>query len=877
MMPFAAGLRLGEFEIRSDAGGTFSGEVYRGRNVATGREVYLRILTKTCTGMHEELAEIKRTLSPIFHLRHPHVLPLTDVCCSGQVLFTVSDYEDGETLRQKLHRTRLQRDRASDYAVQIARALTAIHGAGIFHCDLKPENILITKEGTVRVMDAGVADIQFKEEATGAFDQAVPILIADYASPEQVHGERETWASDMFSWGVILYEMLSGTRPFLRNTLPATSRAILTEEIPELKTMRAPALDRIIRQATRKRPQDRFDSARDVAFAMESFGSLTTPANKVRRNVRDRQTLPFLISVAMLTLGLGAGALIARRYLRPTVVTQLSFRPLTFSGHDSSPAASQDGKTVAFVSDRDGTERIWTVRLDSPEEKPITAGPDHAPRISPDGRTILFIHTEQKHDALFTVPASGGRAIRILDNVQAADWSPRSNQIAWLRVSSEGEKPVSILGTVGSMGVGAKELTRLAGQVLQSPRYSADARYLAASVGNVDGVQNAVFVTRTDGSNQQHVLTPPPTPGGLSNIAWIGANQLLYFQSVTLAGANGWPGGAANIVRQNVDTGATAILGFSQQSALHLDTLTGRALIFDSSSGRKNLEESSLFSGPGHTLTMGGSDDQDPAYSADGQSLYFSSFRGGNLEIWKVDRATGAFRRVIGGNSNDSAACLTVDGARIFWSSNRDGHFEIYSSGVDGSFPKRLTHDGKDAEHPSLPLAGDWVVYNASQSTRRGVWKIRQTGVEDTQIVKGDTSWPEISPDGRYILYTTTEGGSREIRTALTDTGARALFTVKMPLSATQNGAALGKAKWMPGGRSIAYIGEADDGSSGVYVQPFTPGIDASGLRRKIGSFDKRRAVQSFAISPDGALLTLASWERGSALIEALNVPGLTK
>jgi Tol biopolymer transport system component len=875
MMPLAEGHLLGKFEIRSDAGGSFSGEVYRARHVAQNRDVYLRILSHTYTGSEEDLAQTKQAISPLFSLVHPHVLPITDLCCSGQVLFTVSDFQEGETLRQKLHRTRLQRDRASDFAVQLARALTAIHGTGFFHCDLKPENILITKDGTVRVMDAGVAELNFKEEPPSSSDPAVPILIADYASPEQIHGERETWASDMFSWGVILYEMLSGTRPFLRNTLPATSRAILTEEIPDLKTIRAPALDRIIRQATRKKPQDRFDSVRDVAFAMESFGSLTTPANKVRRNVRERQTLPFLISVAMLTLGFAAGALIARRYLRPTVVTQISFRPLTFSGHDSSPAASPDGKTVAFVSDRDGTERIWTARLDLQEETPITAGPDHAPRISPDGRTILFIHTEKKHESLFTVPAAGGKVTKVLEDVQAADWSPRSNQIAWLRVSGKGEKPVSILGTAGLMGVGAKELTRFVGYVLQSPRYSADARYLAASIENAEGVQNAVFVTRTDVANQQHVLNPPPTPGGLSSIAWLGTDQLLYFQSITLAGANGWPGGAANIVRQNVDTGATAILGFSQQSALHLDKLSGGALVFDSSSGRKNLEESILSSGASHVLTMGGSDDQDPAYSADGQFLYFSSFRGGNLEIWKVDRATGAFRRLIGSNSNDSAVCLSYNAARIFWSSSRDGHFEVYTSSVDGSFPNRLTHDGKDAEHPSVPLAGDWVVYNSSQSARRGVWKIRQTGLEDTQIVKGETRWPEISPDGRYVLYTTTEGGSREIHAALTETGAPALFSVKLPLTAGRSDAALGKAKWMPGGRSIAYVGQSEDGAFGIYVQPFTPGLNSSGLRRKLSSFDARRAVQSFAISPDGALLTIATWERGSALIEALNVPGL--
>lgn len=867
MMPFAGGHRLGPFEIRSEAGGSFAGEVYRARNTETGHDVYLRVLTHAYAGIDEDLAGANEHLRAAFGLVHPHILAVTDVGCSGEVLFAVCDFQDGETLRQRLHRTRLPRERAADFGIQIARALIGLHRAGLLHGDLTPEHILITKEGVVRVMDGGLANLHFKERLAPDSVTAA-ILIADYASPEQIRGERETWSSDMFSWGVILYEMLSGTRPFLRPTLPATTRAVLADDIPELD-LRAPALDRIIRQATRKKPSDRFDSARDLAFAMESFGSFAPPGNRVRKTVRERQTVPFLVSVAMLTLGLGAGALIARRYLRPTVVTQLSFRPLTFSGHDSSPAAAPDGKAVMFVSDRDGSERIWTARLDQQDEKALTSGPDHGPRVSPDGRTLLFIRTEGPHENLYTLLLQGGKPLKLLADVQGADWSPSGSEIVWVRVSPGPREPLSILGTAGAQGAAPRELTRVPGKTLQNPRWSPDGKYIASSVGN------SILVAPLINPGQYHVLSPPPTPGSLSSIAWLTGDQLIYLQSLTLAGANGWPGGVANIIRQDVETGATAVLGFSQQSALHLEKLKDGSLVFDSNSGRKNLEEVSLDSGRTRFLTVGDSDDQDPAYSPDGQSIYFSSFRGGNLEVWREERASGAFHRVVESHSSDSAPCLSFDGTRIFWSSSREGHFEVYSSSLDGNFTKRLSHNGSDAEHPSVSPLGDWVVYSSSQSPRNGIWKIRLTGLDESILVKGDNRWPEISPDGRYVLYVAELPGTRAIRVATLDTGSVLPFEVKLPYSSGKSNAALGKAKWMPGSRAIAYIGEGEDGASGVYSQAFSIGSSSSAGRSKLSSFDSRRAVQSFAISPDGKRLAIASWELGSGLVQALNVPGL--
>ena len=858
-MPLAEGLLLGTYEIKSVASGSFAGEIYRAREAVTGRDVFLRILTHCFSGGEEDVARVRSQLSHSFDLVHAHVLPVKEIVCCGETLFAVSDYLEGETLRQKMHRNRLPRDRASDFAVQIARGLVCLHGNNLFHCDLKPECILITKEGVAKVMDAGLASLQFLEHSAASQEDApAPILIADYASPEQVRGEPETWRSDVFSWGVILYEMLSGTRPFLKPTLAATTRAILTEEVPDLK---APALDRIIRQALRKNPEQRFDSARSLAFTMESFGGLTVPSNRVRKTTRTSYTIPFLVAVAMLTMGLAAGALIARRYLRPTVISQLSFRPLTFSGHDSAPSASSNGKSVAFVSDRGGMPRIWTLLVNEQVEKPITDGPDSAPRISPDGKTVLFLRGKD----LYKVAAPGGPVALVLGGVDGADWSPDSGEIVWLRVVA----PVSVLGTVAANGTGAKELTRISNQTLQSPRWSADGKNIAASILDDDGARNATLVVRVNSPGTQHILTPPPYPGTLSGVAWLHGPQLLYFQSAA--------SGASSIIRQDSETGATLTLGTSQQGAQNLDFSGPGSLVFDSDSGQRNLEELTLASGNLLSLTLGNGEAQDPSYNPDGSRVYFSSARSGNLNIWMFDRKNGSYSRVIASGGSDADPRLSADGGRLFWSSTREGHFEVYSANPDGSFPKRLTNDGKDAQHPSLPDSSGWVVYNSAQSARSGVWKIRQSGLEDAQLVKGETRWPEASPDGQYVLYTAVTAAAREIRVVALEGGAAVNFRVRLPFVPGKTNPDLGRAQWMVGGHNLAFIGESEQGTSGVYAQPFVPGSDTTGARRKLGGFDSRRTVHSFALSPGGKLLTTSVQERGSELVQALNVPGASR
>ena len=861
MVPFAVGQRLGNYELKFALGRTSFGNAFRARHASTGREVCVTVLAEQWP-----MNGSGRTHA-ICHLDHPSIARVFEISTDDSVLFAVSEWLGGETLRQKLHKGPLLALKAAEYGLQIAHALAAAHAAGVIHGDLKPESILITREG-VKLLDIGFATLGLPASTN---------VIADYASPEQVRGEPESERTDIFSFGVVFYEMISGRRPFLRNSLLATTSAILNDD-PEPFAKVSPALDRITRHCLEKAPENRFGSASELAFAIESFGGLAVTPRLARRVRRKSLTRVILTAIPVTLVGIAIGALAARQFLRPTESAPLAFRYLTASGRDSAPSASADGKSIVFASDRSGVSRIWLMDLVEGREAALTSGPDRDPRFSPDAASVLFIRREGQRDSLYTIETSGEKQHKVMDGITAADWSPNRPEIAWLRI----EEKASVLGVVDPEGKHPVEVARVANQVLQHPRWSPDGALIASAAGSSEGFHQSIFVSSVDGSGRQYYLWPPPNPGSLSAPVWSedGAN-IFYFQSESLAGGNGWPGGAAHIIRQNAKTGSSNIVGFSQQSAQIIDTLGPGRLIFDTSSGRENLEEIPLAgkSDARRFLTLGDNSDQDPAYSPDGKFLVFASLRAGSLDLWQIARETGASNRLIHGPSIDAEPCLTSDGARIYWSSNREGHFEIFTSSMDGAFLRRVTHDGVDAEHPSLTPDGAWVVYNSYNPDRKGIWRTAPSGIGDTQIVKGPTRWPEVSPDGRYVLYTVdTSPAARSVRVVAIDGGEngtnRVLFEIKLEIRRSRTAAAIGRARWMPGGHAIAYIGQDEDGRTGIFAQEFTPGRDGAGTRRALGGFDPQRVPQSFGLARDGSVMTISGWEQVFGIEEVDGVLG---
>jgi hypothetical protein len=279
------GTRLGPYEIRGPIAAGGMGEVYRAYDTRLGRDVALKVLPTTTIDRVEALARFEREARAVAALNHPNILALYDVGSEGDVHFAVTELLEGETLRQRLADGRpLAPSKAVEFGIQIARGLAAAHDRGIVHRDLKPENVFVTVDGRVKILDFGIA-LYESSAAVGRADTTPAITrtgyvvgTIGYVSPEQLLGSPATPRSDLFAFGVVLYEMLTGTHPFRRATLPETQTAILREDptsITHLVPRLAPAIVRMIELCLQKHPTDRPESARDLGLFLEAVGNVT--------------------------------------------------------------------------------------------------------------------------------------------------------------------------------------------------------------------------------------------------------------------------------------------------------------------------------------------------------------------------------------------------------------------------------------------------------------------------------------------------------------------------------------------------------------------------------------------------------------------------
>ena len=289
-MPLAVGTRLGPYEIVSPLGAGGMGEVYRARDPRLGREVAIKVLAADLTGSPQAAARFEREWHVVASLSHPNILSLHDVGQHDGFTFAVMELVPGETLRQRLTSGALPARKALEYAIQIARGLGAAHQAGIVHRDLKPENIIVTPDGHVKILDFGLARPQRDSNPDGSTaladitDSGVVLGTRSYMAPEQARGEATDQRSDIFSFGAVLYEMLTGSRAFTGASPVEVLHAVIASE-PDASKLSSthPAVRRIVTRCLEKRPEERFTSAHDLAYALETAGDASV---RERRRTR---------------------------------------------------------------------------------------------------------------------------------------------------------------------------------------------------------------------------------------------------------------------------------------------------------------------------------------------------------------------------------------------------------------------------------------------------------------------------------------------------------------------------------------------------------------------------------------------------------------
>ncbi len=814
-MSLEVGTRLGPYEIVSRIGAGGMSEVFKAYDPRIRREVAVKVLPPTLAKFADRLHRFEQEARAVGALNHPNLLTIFDFGTEDGRPYIVTELLEGQTLRMHLRENgtavRLSIRKAVDYGIQIANGLAAAHERGIVHRDLKPENLFITRDGRVKILDFGVAklrsadDFTLSDEDTMEQDTSPGTVIGTvgYMSPEQVRGQPVDGRSDIFSFGTLLYEMVSGEHPFRGDSPADTMSAILREEPPELVSKNGnvtPGLDRVIRHCMEKSPEQRFQSARDLAFHLDmlSSGSGTMPT--VETPLVPRRTWIFLGSALLVaTLGFLAGWFLRARLesvRRPAPrFTQLTHQ----AGLELAPSLSPDGESFVFVSGGD----IFLQRISGRNAINLTRRCEQAdsqPAFSPDGSMIAY-RSECDGGGIFVMGATGEAARRITGSCFNPSWSPDSKRLVCgtesitFTPTSRGQRSELWIVTVES---GARQLL-LQNDGVQ-PSWSPNGHRIAYWGMAGESAQRDIWTidpsAKEPAKSVVRVTDDAPVDW---NPVWAADGRSLYFGSDR--------GGAMNLWRVRIDEESGKRRGEVEPVLLpspfpaHFSTARSGTRMIYSAIVQKDTLRTASFDPDAATLGT-------PRPVLDGTFLIFSSAvspdarhvamtnRGGQEDLFVVEAASGEIRQLTNDEARDRGVSWSPDGKQLYFYSQRDeARYEIWRINADGSGLTRMTHTtGRSVWYPSVSNDGRLLALYNDEHTY--LLDLQQPGAELEQLPatpQGSrpafNSW---SPDGTMlagelrgrpgiVLYALAERTYRP----LTSSGARPL--------------------WLPNGHEILY------------------------------------------------------------------------
>jgi len=774
-MTIPAGTRLGPYEIAAPIGAGGMGEVYRAKDTRLGRDVAVKVLPAHMSSSPELRQRLDREAKTISQLSHPHICTLHDVGHQDGTDYLVMELLEGETLADRLGRGPIPLDQALRIGIEIAGALDAAHRQGIVHRDLKPGNVMLTKSG-VKLLDFGLAKLAAPSQVSQvtsiptALQESHPLTSRgtilgtfQYMSPEQLEGKDADARSDIFAFGCVLYEMLTGRKAFSGKSQASLIGSIMTSEpapISSIQPMTPPAVDRLVKGCLAKEPEHRWSTAHDVMLQLQWIaegGSAAGLPAPVAARRRSREKLAWGVAAALLLISAALAWGFVRRAPQPPRVVRFEVANPPGVTNVDAPKISPDGKMLAFnATDAAGKTQIWIRPLNALTAQPLpgTEG-TRRPFWSPDSRFLGFVADGK----LKKIDVTGGPPTKICDVPTGVDgtWSPEGV----ILLDGTGPDPIYRIPAAGGTPVVAAKADPARKEVQVGwPEFLPDGRHFIYLAANQKQDQTAYRIGSLDSSE-----TKPFAPAQ-SMLVYAPQGYLLFLKDRTLmaqpfdAKAVKTTGEAMPLAEQ-IGTDAVGLARFSISRDGVLAYRTGESggrLLWMDRSG-KELD------------TLGDpADYQDPDFSPTGDRLAFdiTDIRGGKSDIWIRDLSRGVNSRFTFDPVNAFAGVWSPRGDYIVYTSDREGAFAIYQKATSGSGEEKLLLKSDVIVVPiSFSPDGRFLAYQRQDpKTNWDILLLPMTG-EAKPVVLRATPFrdvvPRFSPDGRFIAYVSNESGRNEV------------------------------------------------------------------------------------------------------------------
>jgi len=790
--------------------------------------------------------------------------------------FIVMEYVAGKTLHELIGRKGLKLAETLKCAVQVADALAAAHAAGIVHRDLKPANIMVTEKGLVKVLDFGLAKLTEADSSnegetlTGKdaprTEEGTILGTVAYMSPEQAEGKKIDARSDIFSFGSVLYEMITGRRAFQGETRLSTQSAILKEDPQPISTIVEDSpreLERIVARCLRKDPARRFQLMEDVKITLEELKEESASGKLAPAQLGAKpQPRGWWFWAGRVALGL---ALIAAgiwlRVSQPGVSGGPAPRvvPLTsYPGREIQPALSPDGKQVAFAwnGEKEDNFDVYVKLVDAGTPLRLTTDPrpDYAPAWSPDGRYIAFLRLvdDQRSAEVLVVPSLGGpeqnlgqvgamsRVVLWKSTGYGLSWSPDGEALAVVEASPQGANGIFLLS------METREKRRLtsppAGMEDLFPAFSPDGRTLAFVRLRVWGDTDVFLLPMRAGESSGEPVRLTHGAGFVSGLDWTPNGDSVLFSSNREGGRRLWRVPAVGGQPQPLAAGGE---GASELSA----SRQGRRLAYSRIAEDYNIWRIGISGGAGRAsppakLISSTRLDERARYSPDGKRIVFISDRSGNEEVWACD-TEGSNCVQLTHFRGPSVGCprWSPDGRRIAFDSTREGNADVYIVGADGGAARRLTQEPSHDIRPSWSRDGRWIYFSSDRSGDSQLWKTPAEGGTAVQLTRKGGREAFEGPDGTSLYY--TKYATKGIWRLPVDGGEE---TLALDRGETGDWAVTAQGLWFlePGPKSVTT----------VYLYSFATG--------KLSQIAKLQAQEAghISISPDGRWIIYTQLDR---------------